>query len=124
MDRPLIAETVALTLNHGVYLARIVPTVAEAAALLGAWRPHLAVVDLDLGDGGLLHRLGIAADGTAGTTVPVLGPTRRGDLKTKLAAFDQGVDDANVSMSASTVAEAWPPKPSAVSWVEFDASRA
>jgi DNA-binding response OmpR family regulator len=72
MDRPLIAETVALTLNHGVYLARVVPTVAEAAALLGAWAPHLAVVDLDLGDGGLLRALGLAR-ATGRSAVPVLG---------------------------------------------------
>ena len=93
VDRPLIGETIALTLNHGVYLARVVTTVSEASALLPEWIPHIAVIDMDLGDGELLRRLGLAADATVGTRLPVLGLTRRGDLKTKLAAFAQGVDD-------------------------------
>src|SRR5438094_658503 len=41
---------------------------------------------------GLLHRLGVAGSLTGGAT-PVLGLTRRGDLQTKLRAFDLGVDD-------------------------------
>lgn len=93
VDRPLIAETVALTLDHGVYRTRIAATARDAALALPEWRPHLAVIDMDLGDAGLLRQLGISGKTGTGTTVPVLGLTRRGDLKTKLAAFDQGVDD-------------------------------
>jgi len=92
MDQRLIAETIVLTLNHGVFLARVAPSVPAAAGLVGRWRPHLAVVDMDLGDGGLLAELGVARAGH-GTTVPVLAVTRRGDLRTKLASFEQGVDD-------------------------------
>jgi DNA-binding response OmpR family regulator len=92
MDQRLIAETIVLTLNHGVFLARIAPTLTEAVGLIEQWRPHLAVVDMDFGDGELLGHLGIARSGH-GTTVPVLAMTRRGDLKTKLASFEQGVDD-------------------------------
>src|SRR5439155_1723578 len=34
-----------------------------------------------------------ATQGPSGVRIPVLALTRRGDLKTKLAAFEQGVDD-------------------------------
>ncbi len=92
MDQHLLAEAVVLTLKHGRYAGRVVPSVPEAAMLLDEWRPHLAVVDMDLGDDDLIRRLGLALP-NRGTTIPVLALTRRGDLKTKLASFAQGVDD-------------------------------
>jgi two-component system KDP operon response regulator KdpE len=92
IDHVLLGETVALTLNHGVFDARVASTPVEALALLKQRRPLLAVIDMDLGDGALLDQLGIGGtDGQA--AVPVIGLTRRGDLRTKLAAFEQGVDD-------------------------------
>ncbi|HYM84325.1 MAG TPA: response regulator transcription factor, partial [Candidatus Dormibacteraeota bacterium] len=61
--------------------------------ILAEWRPHMAVVDMDHDDSGaLLSRIGSAGRVTRAVT-PVLGLTRRGDLKTKLRAFDLGVDD-------------------------------
>jgi|GEM_PF-434753 len=92
LDQPLIAETITLTLNHGRYLARTARTLPEASALLSAWQPQLAVVDVDLGGPTLLAQLGLPA-APQGTRIPVLALTRRGDLKAKLAAFAQGVDD-------------------------------
>jgi DNA-binding response OmpR family regulator len=92
MDQRLIAETIVLTLNHGVFFARVAPNLSEATGLIEHWRPHLAVIDMDLGDAGLLAQLGIRRP-ERGTTLPVLAMTRRGDLKTKLASFEQGVDD-------------------------------
>ncbi len=60
--------------------------------MVTGWQPHLAVVDMDLGNSQLLHQIGLGR--TNGLSpIPVLGLTRRGDLPTKLAAFDQGVDD-------------------------------
>ncbi len=92
MDRPLIAETVALTLNHGVFNARVTSGIEEAAKTVAEWHPHIAVVDMDLGDGHLLEQIGLGrANGL--TPIPVLAMTRRGDLSTKLGAFEQGVDD-------------------------------
>ena len=92
VEQPLIVEVIKLTLNHGVYVTREAQDVSEATAVLGSWHPHLAVIDMDIG--GDRAR---AADGDAGdggpTRTPVLALTRRGDLKTKLAAFEQGVDD-------------------------------
>jgi DNA-binding response OmpR family regulator len=94
LDRPVLAEVVKLALAHapGEFSARVAPDPAAAIGVLGQWRPHLAVVDMDLADGEILARLGYTAPPSA-ERVPVVALTRRGDLKAKLAAFDQGVDD-------------------------------
>ena len=53
----------------------------------------MAVIDMDHDDSSaLLHMLGATGTLTSSVT-PVLGLTRRGDLATKLRAFDLGVDD-------------------------------
>ena len=93
VDQPLIAEVIELTLNHGVYLTRRATDLAAAAVALEAWAPHLAVVDMDIGGDELVRRLAGSEASPAGTRIPVLALTRRGDLRTKLAAFEQGVDD-------------------------------
>jgi len=61
--------------------------------LIDRWHPHLAVVDMEFGGERLLARM--AKQPAAGSLprVPCLGLTRRGDLRTKLDAFEQGVDD-------------------------------
>lgn len=89
-DQPLIAELVKLTLHHAVYDARAAQTVPEATTILHQWRPQLAVVDMDIVGDQFIQQVGGAS---TGTRIPLLALTRRGDLKTKLAAFDQGVDD-------------------------------
>jgi DNA-binding response OmpR family regulator len=92
-DRPLVVDLVELTLNHGVFEVRAASDLAEAEAILDSWQPHLAVIDMDHDDStALLGRLGAANRLTKWTT-PALGLTRRGDLRTKLRAFDLGVDD-------------------------------
>ena len=61
--------------------------------ILERWRPHIGVIDMDHEDApALLQMLGASND-LAGSMTPVLGLTRRGDLTTKLKAFDLGVDD-------------------------------
>jgi two-component system KDP operon response regulator KdpE len=83
---------IKLTLNHGDCITREAKDVSEATAVLGAWHPHLAVIDMDIGGDVLMRRM--APTGVGGATrAPVLALTRRGDLRTKLAAFEQGVDD-------------------------------
>jgi DNA-binding response OmpR family regulator len=53
----------------------------------------MGVVDMDREDGPeLVRRLATSHPGRQSRT-PVLGLTRRGDLQTKLRAFDLGVDD-------------------------------
>jgi DNA-binding response OmpR family regulator len=92
-DRPLVVDLIELTLNHGLFVVRAASSLAEADAILAQWRPHMSVVDMDHDDStALLQRLGASNTLTRSVT-PVLGLTRRGDLKTKLRAFDLGVDD-------------------------------
>ncbi len=91
LDRPVLIELIRLTLNHGVYTTRAVTTATHAANVLSEWQPHLALLDMDLDGAQILALLG--AKPVGGMRLPVLGLTRRGDLKTKLAAFEAGVDD-------------------------------
>ena len=90
-DRQALAQLIVLTLNHGVYVSRVAATLAEATALLERWRPQLVVLDMDVCGAALLAHLGALPAGAGHP--PVIALTRRGDLKSKLAAFEQGVDD-------------------------------
>jgi DNA-binding response OmpR family regulator len=94
LDQPVLVELIALTLNHGAFALRTAVSAPHAIDLLRAWRPRLAILDMELeGVNGarVLERLRAgAADGRA---TPVLALTRRGDLRTKLDAFERGVDD-------------------------------
>jgi len=92
MDQMVLAELINLTLNHAVYATRGAQNAAQAMALVDEWRPHLAVIDMDIADDRFLRRVSTSA-ADAGARLPVLALTRRGDLKTKLAAFEAGVDD-------------------------------
>ena len=66
-------------------------TAEEAASRLAHWQPHLVVLDMDTAGSSILEGL---ADATRGAgRLPVIALTRRGDLKSKLAAFERGVDD-------------------------------
>jgi len=89
LDQPLVAEVLVFTLNHGVYETRTALDVQEAASLLQKWHPHIAIIDMDIGGGRIVEQ----TQGASGPHIPVLALTRRGDLQTKLVAFDQGVDD-------------------------------
>lgn len=91
IDEGVLAETISLTLNHGVYLTRGAKTMAQATALIDEWHPHLAVIDMDLANDQFMRN--ISTPPGTDVRLPVLALTRRGDLKTKLAAFEQGVDD-------------------------------
>jgi two-component system alkaline phosphatase synthesis response regulator PhoP len=92
-DRPLVVDLIELTLNHGLFVVRAAGDLAEAETILATWRPHMAIVDMDhVGAADVLTRLG-ASNTLRRSDTPVLGLTRRGDLPTKLKAFDLGVDD-------------------------------
>src|SRR6266542_4048533 len=91
LDRPVILELIKMTLNHGVYVIRAATTASEVATALADWQPHLAMVDMDL-DGAQIIGL-LQAKPVGGIRLPTIALTRRGDLKTKLAAFEAGVDD-------------------------------
>jgi two-component system, OmpR family, alkaline phosphatase synthesis response regulator PhoP len=92
-DRPLVVDLIELTLNHGMFVVRAAHDLAEAETILATWRPHMTVIDMDHDDATeLLARVG-ASNTLRRSDTPVLGLTRRGDLSTKLRAFDLGVDD-------------------------------
>lgn len=92
-DLPLVVDLIELTLNHGLFAVRAAQTLADAEAILSDWHPHLTVIDMDHEDSAaLLARIG-ASNSLTRSVTPALGLTRRGDLKTKLRAFDLGVDD-------------------------------
>jgi DNA-binding response OmpR family regulator len=92
-DRKLVVDLIELTLNHGLFVVRAAGGLTEAEQILREWRPHMAVIDMDHDDSGGVLKLLAASKALARTTIPALGLTRRGDLKTKLRAFDLGVDD-------------------------------
>jgi DNA-binding response OmpR family regulator len=92
-DRPLVVDLITLTLNHGVFAVRAASNMAGAEAILAEWQPHMAVIDMDNADSGSLMKRLSASSSLTQSVTPVLGLTRRGDLKTKLHAFDLGVDD-------------------------------
>lgn len=92
-ERPLIVDLIRLTLNHGLFVVRPATNLAEARAIIGEWRPNLAVIDMDHEDSpDLLNLLGGVRKSRRGHT-PAMGLTRRGDLQSKLRAFEMGVDD-------------------------------
>src|SRR5512141_859133 len=92
-ERPLVVDLIELTLNHGLFVVRSATSLAEAEAILGEWHPHMTIIDMDHEDStALLGRI-TASDTLAHSATPGLGLTRRGDLRTKLQAFDLGVDD-------------------------------
>lgn len=80
-----------MALNHGTYTTRVALSAAEAADALKGWQPHLAVVDMDVDDGEIVTWL--EQTQARSERIPLVALTRRGDLKTKLAAFEHGVDD-------------------------------
>jgi two-component system, OmpR family, alkaline phosphatase synthesis response regulator PhoP len=92
-DTRLVVDLIELTLNHGLFVVKAAQSLAEAEAILQSWRPHIGVLDMDHDDSPrLLQRMG-ASNSLSGSVTPVLGLTRRGDLPTKIKAFDLGVDD-------------------------------
>ena len=89
VDQPL-ANLVALTLNHGKYVTRIAPDAKSGRSELEKWEPHLLLVDLDAHDS---ESLGLIGQRIGRKRIPSITLSKRGDLKTKLAAFDRGADD-------------------------------
>jgi DNA-binding response OmpR family regulator len=92
-DSQIVVDLIELTLNHGFFVVKAARTLDEAEAILAEWPPHLTVIDMDHDDSiAVLERLG-ASNTLTQSASPVLGLTRRGDLQSKLSAFELGVDD-------------------------------
>ena len=94
-DYVTVVELIRLTLNHGPYATEVAATPAQAVSILEGWKPHVIILDMDLDAQQVIERIGSKPGG--GLRIPVIGLTRRGDLKRKLAAFDAGVDDIMTS---------------------------
>lgn len=92
LGQPLVVQLVKLTLLHGPYHTRTTTSRAEALTILATWQPHLVLVDMDLEEGSIVNDIG-ASEAATGAHLPMIALTRRGNLKTKLAAFDSGADD-------------------------------
>lgn len=91
IDQRVLADIVSLALNHGRYIIRVASTGQEATSAVADWSPHLVVLDMDIQGNEMLKRFATAT--LKGGRLPVIALTRRGDLKSKLSAFEQGVDD-------------------------------
>jgi two-component system response regulator ArlR len=91
-DQHLITEMVRLTLNHGVFETRVTKHADDAWSVIKKRNPQRAVVDMDSGGDHVLRRLVTEFPGQA-PCLPILALTGRDDLRTKLAAFDHGVDN-------------------------------
>jgi DNA-binding response OmpR family regulator len=94
LDQPVLAKLVKLTLSHGAFETRQAFHARDALLVLSQWRPHVVLLDMELeGVDGVrvMERVGPAAPQTG--QAPVIALTRRGDLRTKLLAFERGVDD-------------------------------
>ncbi len=89
----LVVDLIELTLNHGLIVVQRAQSLAEADAILAESLPTMSLIDMEHDDStALLARLG-ASNSFKRSVTPVLGLTRRSDLKAKLRAFDLGVDD-------------------------------
>jgi two-component system, OmpR family, alkaline phosphatase synthesis response regulator PhoP len=91
IDQPVLVEVVKFALNHGVFIPRVAGNAEDAATTLLEWQPHLALIDMDIYQGQVMDELRKRT--SPNERPPVIALTRRGDLKTTLAAFDWGVDD-------------------------------
>ena len=91
VDQPILAEVIKLALNHGVFRVQVTQAPDDVLIALRDWHPHLLIIDMDLAAAQVLNQLNFSEP--AAERIPVVALTRRGDLKTKLAAFERGVDD-------------------------------
>lgn len=90
-EEPLL-PMILLTLNHGVFKAWSTSVIAAAIEMAESFNPQVVIVQLDLGSNGEpLKMLGMPRPG--GGTLPTIALTGRGDIKTKLRAFESGADD-------------------------------
>ena len=88
LDSNPAAALVEMTLNEARYQTRVATTRADAARTLARWKPHAVILDVDRDSRDVLLQLRDAAP-----RLPVIALTLRGDLDTRLAAFQAGIDD-------------------------------
>jgi DNA-binding response OmpR family regulator len=91
LDRPDLVELATATLNHGTCSVRTVGTAEQLATLAAEWQPHLLILDMALN--GLRIMQQVRTRAISVSPMSVMGLVSRGDLRSKLAAFDAGADD-------------------------------
>jgi DNA-binding response OmpR family regulator len=86
-----LARLVDLLLDHGAYERRQVSGAREAERAIEEWRPHLAILDIDIDQGRGVDLV----DGwkARGLRLPIIGVTRRNTIQARLGAFERGIDD-------------------------------
>ncbi len=85
-----LGRLVGLALNHGRFETSMATDVDGARELIADWEPHLLIVDLDVDPD---RSIKLLKRGPRGIALPSIALTRRGDMKTKLAAFEAAADD-------------------------------
>jgi DNA-binding response OmpR family regulator len=90
VEDDLLANFVRALLDQGEYETRRTRTVAESLEAIQSWEPHLALVQLELGDGRGAELIG--QRGVRGP-IPVIVLASRGSMQTRLDAFQRGADD-------------------------------
>ena len=88
--RTPLSELVRLTLSHGPFVVETRDSTQEGEDVKQEWRPHLVIVDIDVNDGDPRTLIG---EVIGGRKIPTIVLTDRGDLRTKLDAFEHGADD-------------------------------
>jgi DNA-binding response OmpR family regulator len=89
MPGPL-ARLISLALGHGINVPRVTPTLDETLSVIAEWRPHLVMIDLDLGSDVIEH-LPRSPDGSR--RPPLIGFMRERELGPKLESYERGVED-------------------------------
>jgi len=92
-DDDLLANFVGVLLNHGAYQKKRATSIADSTALIGNWRPHLAIVELDMDAGRGAELIG---ERSQKDSVPVIALAPKGGMRTRLEAFERGADDVLV----------------------------
>jgi two-component system phosphate regulon response regulator PhoB len=88
--RPPLSDLVRLTLGHGPFTVKTIGTTDEAEGMKQLFKPHLVIVDIDIHDGDPKTLIG---EVVGRRKLPSIVLTDRGDLRTKLDAFEHGADD-------------------------------
>lgn len=90
-DDTVLGALVHQLLGHGEYECRHASSSRDATAQIGAWRPHIVVLDIDIDDGAGVEL--IDEWKRMAKALPIIGLTRRDTIASRLGAFKSGIDD-------------------------------
>jgi DNA-binding response OmpR family regulator len=90
-EDPYLARLIDLLLDHGEYERRLFSDPGEAERAIDEWRPHLAILDIDIDDGRGIELVDRWKG--RGLRLPIIGVTRRTSIQARLGAFERGIDD-------------------------------